>query len=125
MKKVLLLASLMSVSTLSSAYDGPGQPISGPEQHCYGMAMVGFDSVINSRLGVLPEHVLGLAELKKVKNGIPTYQPYLLKVVLDAYLWDESPHNYAIKVMYNCAMNDAGLQTAGVQGDPVSAGYFQ
>ena len=124
MKKLMLLATLFA-PVVADAYEGPGQPIDGPEQHCYGLAMVGFDSVINSRLGVKPEHVLDLAELKHVSNGAPVYQPYVLKVVLDAYLWQSSAHNYAVRVMYNCARNDVKLYTAGVDGENVQMEYVE
>jgi len=89
----------------------PGTPIDGPEQHCYGLAMVGYDSVINARLGVPAEQVIDLAKSQKVANT-NTFEPYLLKVVLDAYLWENSPHNYAVRVMYNCAKYSTQIQTA-------------
>lgn len=110
----LTLASALFITATTAAFAqlGPGEPIDGPEQQCYAFAMVGYDSVINSRLGVLPEHALQLAVTHKVTGS--SYQPYLLKVVLDAYLWQQSPHNYAVKVMYNCAMSDVRIQTAQV-----------
>lgn len=105
---------ILSLSISNTALANAGEPMDGPEQHCYGVAMVGYDSVINSRLGVLPEHALDLAEMQKVGGKRASYQPFLLKVVLDAYLWEKSPHNYAVKVMYNCSMQDISMQTANL-----------
>jgi len=93
---------------------GFGKTLTGPEQQCYGVSMVGYDSVINSRLGVPAEHALELARLKVTHvsdNVEDNYSPFLLKVILDAYLWFETPHTYAVKVMYSCAVNTVKLQT--------------
>lgn len=105
---------ILSFTAANTAWASAGEPMDGPEQHCYGVAMVGYDSVINSRLGVLPEHALDLAVMQRVGGGRTLYQPFMLKVVLDAYLWEKSPHNYAVKVMYNCSMQDISMQTANL-----------
>ncbi len=73
-------------------------------QSCYAKAMVGMDSVINARAGVPPEHTLRLS----LKSGTPseensTYFTNTLIIMLDAYLWEDTPHNYAINVFFNCA----------------------
>ena len=72
---------------------------------CFSRAMVGMDSVINSRLGVPPEHALDLAVLESAsdKRGMVFDEP-LLAMILAAYLWVGSPHSYAIKVFYDCAV---------------------
>ncbi|MDH5544107.1 MAG: hypothetical protein OEZ43_00855 [Gammaproteobacteria bacterium] len=111
-KALIVCSFLLTTSTPSLA--AVGQPIDGPEQHCYGMSMVGYDSVINSRLGVPPEHALELAAIQRVGGKDVVYQPFLLKVVLDAYLWNQAPHNYAVKVMYQCAQRDVRMRTAGI-----------
>lgn len=113
-RKSLLVGSIL-VGLSSPSFGAVGQPIDGPEQHCYSMSMVGYDSVINSRLGVPAEHALDLARIQKVGGAEALYQPYMLKVVLGAYLWDQSPHNYAVKVMYQCAQQDVGMHTAQAQ----------
>lgn len=77
-----------------------------PEQQCYGISMVGYDSVINSRLGVTPDAVVHLAKLQHASAVGNSYAPFLLKVIMDAYFWSSSPHEYAVKTMYNCAQND-------------------
>jgi len=73
-------------------------------QSCYAKAMVGMDSVINARLGVLPEAALPLS----LKAGTPpddhsSYFTDTLIIILDAYLWKESPHSYALNVFFQCA----------------------
>jgi hypothetical protein len=76
----------------------------GHAQRCFSHAMVGMDSVINSRLGVPPENVVALAE-KAVTTANPdaTFDEPILVLMLAAYLWEGSPHSYAIKVFYDCA----------------------
>jgi len=66
--------------------------------------MVGMDSVINARAGVPPEHALRLS----LKSGDPetedsTYFTSTLILMLDAYLWEDTPHSYALQVFFNCA----------------------
>jgi len=87
----------------SSAFGYEGLPVDQEEQMCYARAMVGMDSVINSRLGVPPEHALSLAEVKVNSTLPPQYSKDMLKTILAAYLWEKSPHSYAVKVFYHCA----------------------
>ena len=115
---VLFLAVVLMYSITSTiawakggaVVNGFGSSLTTPEQTCYGVSMVGYDSVINSRLGVPAEHALELAYVNVEDQS--TYQPFLLKVILDAYLWYETPHAYAVKVMFSCAVNATRLQTA-------------
>lgn len=78
--------------------------------HCYGLAMVGMDSVINSRLGVYPELILPLATLdpnaaivspEEITSEAP-YSTLLLRILYEAYLWDGEPHEYASDVLATC-----------------------
>ncbi len=83
------------------------------EQQCYAKAMIGFDSVINSRLGVVPEHALELAlENGASDEGERVYSKEILKTVLNAYLWQNSPHSYAIDIFYSCAAERGHLTSA-------------
>ena len=74
--------------------------------------MVGMDSVINSRLGIHPEHLLHLAAVDPEATitmpehlYVPDrYSPLLLKIIYDAYLWEGAPHEYASQVMYTCVL---------------------
>jgi len=74
---------------------------SGPMQTCFAHAMLGMDSVINARLGVPPEHVLDLTASSTA--GVPSFDEPVLSLMLTAYLWQGSPHSYAIQVFYDCA----------------------
>jgi hypothetical protein len=79
-------------------------PVELGAQICYGYAMVGFDSVINSRVGVPAEYALGLAAKNPLAaNADASYSTQVLKIVLDAYLWPDNPHDYAVQVFYHCA----------------------
>lgn len=78
--------------------------------HCYGLAMVGMDSVINSRLGIHPELILPLATLdpdaaivspEEISSEAP-YSTLLLRILYEAYLWDGEPHEYASDVLDTC-----------------------
>ena len=97
------------MSPAASAFDGLPRDLNA--QLCYGHAMVGLDSVINSRLGVLPEDVLGLASKDPLAVALhDKYSTYLLKIIWNAYLWEGSPHDYAVGVFYRCAKQQ-GQQT--------------
>ncbi len=91
----------------AQAYEFP--EISDEIRDCYSKAMIGFDSVINARLGVPAEHALTYTY--RSLDATPEQVQYLdniLIVVWGGYLWKSSPHNYAISVFYHCA-HDAPL----------------
>lgn len=80
------------------------------ESRCYGQAMVGMDSVINSRLGVPAEHALRLSLNAPIHTAVADeYSTSMLNTILAAYLWDDTPHSYAIKVFYACAKRSSTL----------------
>ena len=106
MKNLSLLAVLLTAvlyADAAAAYnDAP--PVEKDAQICYGYAMVGYDSVINARLGVPAEYALGLAKKTPVANGGDgRYSVNVLKIALNAYAWSGNPHDYAVEVMYRCA----------------------
>ena len=76
--------------------------------------MIDLDSVINSRLGVPAEHALHLAAMTHTPTTLtgPVYSKAILNTVWDAYFWQESPHNYALKVFYRCATEQNTLRSA-------------
>ena len=118
-KRVLVSLSLLAISSAANAFDNPQRYTSNSEvQACYGFAMIGMDSVINSRLGVPAEHALDLARLTRVSaQGDPTYSLDLLNNILNAYLWQDSPHSYAINMFYQCAQRNAPLRSAAVAAE--------
>jgi len=73
------------------------------ERDCYAAAMIGYDSVINSRVGVVPEHAI---ELTSGHSGFstdnPLYRDNLRNTIWSAYLWKGSPHTYAVKTFAGC-----------------------
>lgn len=102
---------LLLMSAAVQAFDlhrKPGSVVAplfdGRMQHCFSRAMVGMDSVINSRLGVPAEHALALSVREAVNDNQETvFDEPLLAMILSAYLWEDSPHSYAIKIFYDCA----------------------
>jgi len=77
--------------------------LSDQESQCYSVAMVGYDSVINSGLGVPLDQVIDTMVTHN-NSTITIYKDYLLLVVMDAYNWDGTPHTYAVKTLFDCAV---------------------
>ena len=71
------------------------------ELACYSTAMIAFDSVINHRSGIRPEHALPPSHSKA---GYDDQEINTAKVVLSAFHWNGSPHTYAIKTFSECIM---------------------
>lgn len=108
----LILLSFLVAPINTTAFEA--LPTNNDEYFCYSQAMIGLDSVINSRLGVPAEHALDLAILnhRRVSPSQLIYSRALLQTILDAYLWQESPHSYAVKVFYRCAREEGQLKSA-------------
>ena len=101
---VVLALLLFSLPGLAAAYNSFGSE----QSDCFAKAMVGMDSVINSRLGVPPEHALDLTvEPTKIGSTSAEYDSHTLNIILAAYLWEDTPHTYAVKVFFNCAQRMA------------------
>lgn len=114
----LFTIAILWFTATAQAFDsqifGTDAPVfSGRMQTCFSRAMVGMDSVINARLGVLPEHALAVTanvpqpgSSSDGQVAAATEQSFdepILSVMLAAYLWRGSPHGYAIQVFYECA----------------------
>ena len=86
------------------------------QDDCFAKAMIGMDSVINSRLGVPAEHALDLT-VQSQPAGVDghTYDNDTLNVILYAYLWEDSPHGYAVRVFFKCAQQKAYQQQASME----------
>ena len=98
----LLIIATSLYANEASAFDNP--PMEKDAQICYGYAMVGYDSVINARLGVPAEYALGMAAQNPAEETTnEQYSINVLKLALNAYLWPGNPHDYAVQVFYNCA----------------------
>jgi len=117
-EKALIIPVFAALFPLpAAAFEELSSTLTADQQACYSLAMVGMDSVINSRLGVLPEHVVDLASLPRsvVDVNADSYDHTLLNVILSAYLWEETPHSYAIKVFYKCAQKSVYNKQAQVE----------
>ncbi len=103
-------SALMLLATSVTAFEG--HPMGDTkEKHCYALGMIALDSVINARLGVFPEHVLNLS-VQPPPPGMEssTYSTTILNAVLGAYLWRDTPHAYALKIFYACAVKNGAPQ---------------
>lgn len=113
--KSISLLTLLAVTSSAYSYEAI-YAIGTDKQQCYAKAMIGFDSVINSRVGVLPEHALDLAIKNNMKvsadGAAGEYSEEVLKTVLGAYLWENSPHSYAVNVFFDCAAHRSNLNSA-------------
>lgn len=104
-KYVVSTAMLFSMPGIAAAYEYSS--FGGEQSDCFAKAMVGMDSVINSRLGVPPEHALDLTAQSTPTGAAPEFDNQTLNVILNAYLWEDTPHTYAVKVFFNCAQRKA------------------
>ncbi len=103
-----LLPLLFALPLTVSAHAYEFTEVTDEIRDCYSKAMIGYDSVINARLGVPPEHALTYTSY--ALDATPEQTQYLdniLIVVWGGYLWKSSPHNYAINVFYRCARDGA------------------
>ncbi|MDH5256963.1 MAG: hypothetical protein OEX07_03115 [Gammaproteobacteria bacterium] len=100
-RRVLILVVLFLSLNFSSV---SASGLSGMEEACYSVSMVGYDTVINSDLGLpLDEVIDSMVTNNNSLQTLDIYEDYLLLVVMEAYNWDGSPHTYAVKTMFQCA----------------------
>lgn len=108
---IVLVTVLAVMPSYVAAYEY--NAFGSDQDDCFAKAMIGMDSVINSRLGVPPEHALDLTVLsKQTGSQSGEYDNDTLNVILSAYLWKDTPHTYAVKVFFNCAQQTAYRQQA-------------
>lgn len=107
------------LSGAAIAFEDP--PTDEAALQCYGHAMVGFDSVINSRLDVPVETSLAIvAPHAYAPIGGDGHSVRLLKVIFGAYLWEGNPHDYAVRVFFRCAGDGAqDTTTKQANAEPV------
>lgn len=103
-KRALMLVVMLLSLCFGSTNAAGGSGLTEVEQACYSVSMVGYDTVINSDLGLpLDEVIDSMVTNNNVLQTLDIYQDYLLLVVMDAYNWEGSPHTYAVKTMFHCA----------------------
>jgi len=111
---IVLTNILLMLPAYSAAYEVSG--FGDGQQDCFAKAMIGMDSVINSRLGVPPEHALDLTvKSHRTSTSDAIYDSKTLNVILAAYLWEDTPHDYAVRVFYNCATQKAYPKQASLE----------
>jgi len=99
---ILLTGWLLAIP--ATGYADVSETIEYDTNYCYAYAMIGEDSVINSRLGLLPENMMELARIGKTETTVPPrYSLVLLRTILDAFMWQESPQHYARTILHNCS----------------------
>ena len=111
---VVLTGALLGLPGLASAYEY--NAFGGEQSDCFAKAMIGMDSVINSRLGVPPEHALDLTiQPTRTGSADAEFDNNTLNIILAAYLWNETPHTYAVRVFFNCAQQKAYSRQASAE----------
>ena len=113
-QKLSPLLFFLPFALSAQAYEFP--EVSDEIRDCYSKAMIGYDSVINARLGVPAEQALTYTY--RTRDSTPEQVQYLdniLIVVWGGYLWKSSPHNYAISVFYHCAHDSPLPSEAALQ----------
>jgi len=111
-KNIFLSIFMLFAAPQVHAYESFG--LSVDQQECFSYAMIGMDSVINSRLGLPAEHALDISRVNNFNSTTAKFDTVVLNVMLDAYLWKTSPHSYALKVFFDCASNNKGQQQAKI-----------
>ncbi len=106
MKTVTIYGFVIAVLTMVTltAIAEDRRMLSIKEQECYAVSMIGYDYVINSRVGVPMKRALNTVSVNSNAIAISdVYKTRLKKTVRKAYLWEGSPHDYAVKVLFRCA----------------------
>ena len=81
-------------------------------EECYASAMIGYDYVVNSRAGLPIERALNTVTVNQKSDLIRNvYKNNLTSIVENAYQWQNTPHEYAVEVMFACAF-DKGKQNS-------------
>ena len=95
---------LLTLTVYPSIVHGAGDPshdfsldgLTEEQKTCYKVGTIGYDSVVNARLGVSLEQ---MQERVTIEGQLSAF---LLSTVTNAYHWPGSPHAYAIKTSDTC-----------------------
>lgn len=99
----IFIASLFFLTSGTASSD-QNTSLNNDEAKCYSVAMIGYDYVINSRVGVPLTRALNTVSVNLQSTAVENiYKVELQDVVQKAYLWQGSPHEYAVKTIINCA----------------------
>jgi len=109
LKSSLMMLAIIFLSLSFSNVSASNSALSQQEEECYAVAMVAYDTVINSGLGLPLDQVIdSMVKNSTAMNTIDIYQDFLMLVVMDAYNWQGSPHTYAVKTLFKCAAEHTG-----------------
>ena len=76
---------------------------------CHAHAMIGYDSVINSRLGIPAELAIQLTRIDNDPSAIEKEFMLALSItIMTAYLWQDTPGDYYIEVFNQCLDKTTG-----------------
>lgn len=104
---ILVLSACMLISAGTFAVSSMPEEDIYPA--CHAHAMIGFDTVINSRLGIPAEQVLGLARIDHNHSAVEKeYMLALLITIMSAYLWQDTPGDYYVEVFNQCLEKATG-----------------
>jgi len=96
----LILTAVLLYLNVANAFSST---LNQHEEECYAVAMVAYDTVINSNLGLPLDEIIDSMVKNNSPDTIDIYQDFLMLVVMDAYNWQGSPHTYAVKALFQCA----------------------
>ena len=97
---LIFTAILLYFGVTSSAFSSS---LNEHEEECYAVAMVAYDTVINSNLGLPLDVIIDSMVKNNSEDTSVIFQDFLMLVVMDAYNWQGTPHTYAVKALYQCA----------------------
>lgn len=102
-RPLLILIGIILCLSVSNAN---ASTLSPQEDQCYAVSMVAYDTVINAGLGLpLDEIIDSMVRNGEKSDAIDIYQDYLMLIVMDAYNWTGTPHTYAVKTLFRCAID--------------------
>ena len=107
MKFIFALMLVISTNVFAEGINGGHNMqtdyLTKEQQLCYAKAMIGFDSVVNSRVGLYPETALDLVNgHERIPPTNPMNRISLLKTIWGAYLFKGPAHTYAVMTFANC-----------------------
>ena len=106
-RSFLILTAILLYLNAGSAFSSS---LNQHEEECYAVAMVAYDTVINSSLGLpLDEIIDSMVKNNSNEETSVIYQDFLMLVVMDAYNWQGTPHTYAVKALYQCASSHSDV----------------
>jgi len=105
-RSLMILAAVLLYLNATNVFSSS---LSQHEEECYAVAMVAYDTVINSNLGLPLDEIIDSMVANNSPDTIDIYQDFLMLVVMDAYNWQGTPHTYAVKALFQCAASHSNV----------------